>query len=140
MPFTDNLEAAMRRAGVSQSELARRLGIRSQAVNQWFKSGGTAPRGKRLIRVAEALGVDLAELLNGAPSHADQARVDLLAAYDAMDDEQRGALLTMAKAAARRDDPSAPIPIRPKGGAGPPENPMVGEPGGGTKRKAGGAR
>ncbi len=63
MTFAHNLRAAMDRAGVSQSELARRLGIRSQAVNQWLKAGGTAPRGARLLQVAAALNVGLVELL-----------------------------------------------------------------------------
>lgn len=62
----------MDRAGVSQSELARRLGIRSQAVNQWLKEGGTAPRGARLQQVAAALNVGLSELLTG-PSGTPQS-------------------------------------------------------------------
>ena len=105
MSFAENLRAAMDRAGVSQSELGRRLGIRSQAVNQWLRPGGTAPRGARLHQVAAALGVGLSELLaeavkppRGPPTPpGDQERIELLTAYDAMSDEQRRALLTVAK-------------------------------------------
>jgi transcriptional regulator with XRE-family HTH domain len=67
MSFSENLRAVMERGGVSQSELARRLGIRSQAVNQWLKPGGTAPRGARLHEIATALGVGLSELLAETP-------------------------------------------------------------------------
>ena len=103
MSFAENLRAAMDRAGVSQSELGRRLGIRSQAVNQWLKPGGTAPRGARLHQVAAALGVGLSELLAEAPkppkgpptSPGEQTR--LLAAYEAMGDAQRKVLLQVAE-------------------------------------------
>lgn len=110
----------MDRAGVSQSELGRRLGIRSQAVNQWLKPGGTAPRGARLHQVAAALGVALSELLaervkpprrpNTPPG--DQERIELLTAYDAMSDEQRRALLTVAKGMVPQEAPLDPRPKR----------------------------
>jgi transcriptional regulator with XRE-family HTH domain len=63
----------MERANITQSELARRLGIKPQAVNQWLQPGGTAPRGGRLHEVATALGVPLSELLAesvGGPGRA----------------------------------------------------------------------
>lgn len=62
--FVMRLHAAMAARSVDQSELARRLGITSQAVNQWL-AGETAPKGKRVARVAEELGVSLDWLLAG---------------------------------------------------------------------------
>lgn len=62
MAFKDILLRVMTENGVSQSELARRLGVESQAVNQWIK-GKTTPRGDRLNGVAAALGVSVLELL-----------------------------------------------------------------------------
>jgi len=52
----------MERAGISQSDLARALGVTSQAVNQWT-TGGTQPKGRNLQRLAEALDTPLAALL-----------------------------------------------------------------------------
>jgi transcriptional regulator with XRE-family HTH domain len=134
MSFVDNLRAAMDQAGVSQSELARRLGIRSQAVNQWFRPGGTAPRGRRLFEVAAALGIELSALLSEPtpptsekPMHADADRSRLLASYDAMGETAKQALLRIADELAS--------PTRPTGTASPPfppggrvkENPVSGE-------------
>jgi transcriptional regulator with XRE-family HTH domain len=100
MSFADNLRAVMERQGISQSELARLLGIKSQAVNQWLKPAGTTPRGTRLHDIAEALGVELQELLGMSPAPANK-RARLLVAFDTMDEERRAALLTVAELFAR---------------------------------------
>lgn len=68
--FVTRLRAAMAARSVDQSELARRLGITSQAVNQWL-AGETAPKGKRLARVADELGVSLDWLLAGRDGFAE---------------------------------------------------------------------
>jgi transcriptional regulator with XRE-family HTH domain len=116
MSFADNLRAAMERANVSQSELARRLGIRSQAVNQWFKPQGTAPRGRRLAEVAAAVGVELSDLLGdanaakqGAATPEEQAKRDLLAAFDAMDQRGRETLLRIAQTLQNNDPPTPKV-------------------------------
>ena len=67
MAFKDTLTSAMERLGLSQSELARRLDIESQSVNQWIK-GKTVPRGTRLQQVADALELTVPELLGVATS------------------------------------------------------------------------
>ena len=100
MSFADNLRAAMERKGISQSELARLLGIKSQAVNQWLKPAGTMPRGTRLHDIAKALGVELQELLGISVAPVNN-RAKLLAAFDTMDEECREALLNTAELLAR---------------------------------------
>jgi transcriptional regulator with XRE-family HTH domain len=100
MSFADNLRAVMERKGVSQSELARLLGIKSQAVNQWLKPAGTTPRGTRLHDIAKALDVELQELLAISSASANK-RARLLVAFDIMDEERREALLTTAELLAR---------------------------------------
>lgn len=50
--------------GGNQSELARFVGVSSQAVQQWI-SGETSPRGKNLKKAAEFLGVSPMELQFG---------------------------------------------------------------------------
>lgn len=47
--------------GLNQSELARILGVTPQAVQKW--EAGGAPRGDRLLKIAVALGVSVADLL-----------------------------------------------------------------------------
>jgi transcriptional regulator with XRE-family HTH domain len=49
--------------GISQSELARALGISPQAVQKWEDGG--RPRFARLPTIADALGVDLRVLVRG---------------------------------------------------------------------------
>lgn len=56
MALSNQISEARVAAGLSQSELARRLGIKPQSVQAW-ESGVSAPRARRLSQVAEVLGV-----------------------------------------------------------------------------------
>lgn len=56
MSIGNRIAEARQKAGLSQSELARQLGIRPQSVQAW-ESGQTAPRARRIAEVAEVLGV-----------------------------------------------------------------------------------
>jgi len=56
MALSDRIAEARAAAGLTQSELARRLGIRPQSVQSW-ESGVSAPRARRLSEVAAVLGV-----------------------------------------------------------------------------------
>lgn len=60
--FKDNLRNALRRAAIDQSELARRLGVTSSAVNQWI-AGTAAPKSRRIGQIADLLGVSAESLL-----------------------------------------------------------------------------
>jgi transcriptional regulator with XRE-family HTH domain len=70
MSYKDNLLRVMEAKGVSQSELARRLRLSSQGVNQWFASDGEPPY-QRLPKIAEALDVPVAQLLEGVTAPSD---------------------------------------------------------------------
>ena len=72
MSFSGRLAEARRRAGLSQSELARRIGLKPQSVQQWEQSG-TTPRSHRIDKIASALGVSREWLLVGG-SAADSIR------------------------------------------------------------------
>ncbi len=120
----------MKEAGVDQSELARRLGITSQAVNQWLKPRGTAPRGRRLFEVAKALGIELTKLLGESPgprpSSLEQERAEWVAAFDATDPRDRAMLVDVARRLRRGDPPRRkPSPRRPKEHP-PPTHPLPG--------------
>lgn len=67
----DRLKLAMRNAGVTQSELAEKLGITQQAVQ--MACSGKSKRSKHLERMAEILGVSASWLAFGADSPEPQA-------------------------------------------------------------------
>lgn len=56
--------------GLSQLELAGRLGVKQQSVSRW-EAGESLPRAQTFVRLAEVLGVPLDDLLGG--SRADGA-------------------------------------------------------------------
>jgi len=59
------LRRAMQRAEVSAEELATLIGLTRQAVQKWLR-GDSSPAPRSLPRIAEALGVDPAQLTPGA--------------------------------------------------------------------------
>ena len=62
MSFVENLKREMSRQDISQRELGRRLGIKSQAVTQWVNEK-TKPGLNRIVQIASVLGVSPAALL-----------------------------------------------------------------------------
>lgn len=67
MSFAERLSESRRVAGLSQSELARRIGVKPQSVQQWEQSG-TTPGAHRIKDLALALGVTREWLLVGGMS------------------------------------------------------------------------
>lgn len=61
--FQDNLVQLRRRAGLSQEELAERVGVSRQTLSKW-ESGESAPDLERAAALAEAFGVTLDGLVN----------------------------------------------------------------------------
>ena len=62
MAIKDKIKLYRNSAGLSQSELGRRMGVSYAAVQQW-ESGASRPRPKRLKELAQVLGVSQAQLL-----------------------------------------------------------------------------
>lgn len=62
--FGDRLEAARTAAGLTQDELARRLGVRDTTVRAW-EADKVEPRANRLQMLAGMLNVSLRWLLTG---------------------------------------------------------------------------
>ncbi|EKY3920330.1 helix-turn-helix domain-containing protein [Enterobacter hormaechei] len=58
MNFEERLQRAIDEAGISQSELGRRIGVNSQTVSHWCNSG-IFPRKEKLVLLPEALGKPL---------------------------------------------------------------------------------
>jgi len=63
-------------AGMNQSELARSLQLKPQAVQKW-ESGGS-PRNARLSEIAQALGVSVAYLVSDADQASDAPPEDVM--------------------------------------------------------------
>ena len=58
MNFEKRLQRALEEAGISQSELGRRVGVNSQTVSNWCNTGNF-PRKEKLALFPEALGKPL---------------------------------------------------------------------------------
>ncbi|HEX7048026.1 MAG TPA: helix-turn-helix transcriptional regulator [Gammaproteobacteria bacterium] len=65
MAIHDRIREAREQAGISQTELARLLGVTRSACSQWESSSGTAPRRERLEQLAALLGVSFEWLATG---------------------------------------------------------------------------
>ena len=58
----------MKARGISQSELARQVGVSRQAVSLWLRQAGQVNvRARHLLRVSSALGVSAEELVESLP-------------------------------------------------------------------------
>lgn len=62
MVVSERIRNARLRAGLSKSELARRMGVSPQAVLAW-EGGTNAPKPNRIAQLAEILGVSEVHLL-----------------------------------------------------------------------------
>lgn len=62
--FGDNIRAARKRAGMSQRDLAEKIGVKPSAVCQWEK-GDTFPSYPNLLSLSIALGATVDEMLKG---------------------------------------------------------------------------
>jgi len=113
-PYPNQLSSFMRARGLTDPALAGALGISKQQIFN-LRRGHRKLTVEWAKRLAPHLGISWEELITGSPSiSSDPSRAELLAAYDAMTDEQRRALLTMVKVrgppAATPDPPTKPQP------------------------------
>lgn len=60
------MRRARRHAGMRQTELGYLVGVSERSVYAW-ESGKITPRVRRLPRLAEALGISIADLYTGGP-------------------------------------------------------------------------
>jgi transcriptional regulator with XRE-family HTH domain len=72
--FRTRLRTALAGRGMTQSELARRLGVRDATVSDWFNRG-TMPGGAVMLRLPELLGVDGHWLLTGKHRRTSRAAI-----------------------------------------------------------------
>ena len=65
MAIHERIREAREQAGISQTELARLLGVTRSACSQWESTQGTAPRRERLEQLAALLGVSFEWIATG---------------------------------------------------------------------------
>lgn len=112
--FASRLKSAAADRGLSQADLARRLGVTRGAVSHWY-SGRSVPEGATLAALADAVGVAARWIASGvgdrtpapapaAPSTTDLDEVEsaLLNAFRSLSPEGRSALASLAVAVANQ--------------------------------------
>jgi transcriptional regulator with XRE-family HTH domain len=67
MTLGDRIRQARERVGLSQIELARRIGLSKNAMNS-IEAGDADPRASRIVAIAQELGVSTDALLLGPPT------------------------------------------------------------------------
>jgi len=74
------LRALLRARGLSQSELARRIGVSRQAISQWLRKDGPVNlQGRHLVQVSRALDLPISELIRPLPCCEPQVQAVLSA-------------------------------------------------------------
>ena len=95
MDFSEKVTALRKRAGLSQEQLANRLGVTRQSVSKW-ESGAAMPELLKLIALSELFGVSVDYLVKDQiekPEHREEnsaATVRLEEKLDALAGEYRG--------------------------------------------------
>ena len=62
----ERLREYMTSSGLTQAELARRLGVSQPTVSDWL-SGNIKPTVRRLLTISKKTGISVDELLKGSP-------------------------------------------------------------------------
>lgn len=95
----DNLKAALDRSGMSQSELARRLGVTRSTVSNWI-SGKRTPQLGHLQEAARILNMTITEILGEeilfAETKTERDAIQLLREMSERDREQFLRLMRLA--------------------------------------------
>jgi plasmid maintenance system antidote protein VapI len=120
-PYPNHLAYFMAAKGLTDPALATKLEISKQQIFN-LRHGHRKLTVEWAKRLAPHLGVSWERLITGTAAPADQARADLLTAFEALDERDRETVLRVAQSLARGDPPAVP-PTQPKG-ADPPVRPF----------------
>lgn len=89
-PFPERIKQLRKEAGLSQKQLADYVGVSKAAVSCWETGVREVPAGDNLVRLAEALGLDPAEVMKVDGKNATpRNEVQLLAAFRALPEERQ---------------------------------------------------
>jgi len=105
----ERIVSARDRAGFNQSELARRLNISPQSIQQWEK-GKTTPKSGRLKNLSLALGVSQAWLIGGGDNVRDYVPPTAMRGVPLVNYVQAGHWSESTEGAKEADLVSCPVP------------------------------
>lgn len=89
-PFPERIKQLRKEAGLSQKQLADYVGVSKAAVSCWETGVREVPAGNNLVRLADALGLDPAEVMKVDGKNATpRNEVQLLAAFRALPEERQ---------------------------------------------------
>ena len=88
MSFSDNLRRLMKMNHISQKDLAVKLGISRQAVNQWA-NGTVIPHSTKLTQIADVLNCSVQDLYGDRTPYDDE----LLKLLSDLDDTKKQQLI-----------------------------------------------
>lgn len=76
--------------GLTQGQLGELIGISSAAVGRW-EAGEFLPKGRYVVKLAGAFGIDVSELLGATPTNIDDLaeEVQLVAAFRVLPKERK---------------------------------------------------
>lgn len=95
MSFGDRVKTLRRAAGMTQQDIANRLGITAAAVGMW-ECGKARPRLDTLRELADVFGVPVSDLVES--SEVDPQLERLISNYARTTEEGRAALVAMSDA------------------------------------------
>ncbi len=102
--FGDRLAGAREAAGLSQDDLANRLGVRLTTVEDW-ENDVSEPRGNRLSMMSGVMNVSIRWLLTGAGEGPSEPHEDMSAAQIANDLRQvRAQMMSALERMSRLED------------------------------------
>ena len=82
MALAANLRLHRKKAGLTQIELAEKLGVSIATLRRW-EPGETAPTGTRIIEIANLLQISPDEIINDNPDYSMNRAAVLLPAHEA---------------------------------------------------------
>lgn len=88
-PFPERIKQLRKEAGLSQRQLADLVGVSKAAVSCWETGVRGVPAGNNLVRLAEALGLDPAEVMKVGGKSVSRNEAELLAAFRVLPEERQ---------------------------------------------------
>ncbi|HIT07522.1 MAG TPA: helix-turn-helix transcriptional regulator [Candidatus Merdivicinus faecavium] len=70
--LSEQIYTLRRKSGLSQEQLAEKVGVSRQAVSKW-ETGASVPELDKLLALSEFFGVSVEELTSGAPARREDA-------------------------------------------------------------------
>jgi transcriptional regulator with XRE-family HTH domain len=106
--LADAIRDAKQQAGLSQSEIGRRIGVDQTVVSTWAR-GAAIPSVERILALDRLFGLRPGTLLERAGLVEPRTTEEAIAAEPAIDDDDKNVLQSMV--AARRRTAASPVPL-----------------------------